>query len=96
VIRENAPSDTLPLSTNVLQFVYPSFQQPTILEVGGRDLCRVHVTPSAFPVDAEVTEADKNGQHKKKTAFYGRFGNGTREIPDPEERNRYRLHVWGP
>ena len=66
-----------------------------ILEVGGKDLCRVHVRPSAFPVDAEVVEVDKKGQHNKKTAFYGRFGNGTREIKEPGERDRYRLQVWG-
>ena len=66
-----------------------------VLEVGGKDLCRVHVRPSAFPVDAEVVEVDRQGQHNKKTAFYGRFGNGTREIADPAERDRYRLQVWG-
>ena len=42
-----------------------------------------------------MVEVDKKGQHKKKTAFYGRFGNGTREIADPEERDRYRPQVWG-
>jgi type I restriction enzyme R subunit len=29
-----------------------------ILEVGGKDLCRVHVRPSAFPVEANVVEVD--------------------------------------
>jgi len=67
-----------------------------ILEVGGKDLCRVHVKPSSFPVDAEVVEVDKNGQHVKKTLFYGRFGNGTRAISDPVERERYKVQVWGP
>ncbi len=38
---------------------------------------------------------DKRGQHRKRTAFYGRFGNGTREIKDPGQRDRYRLQVWG-
>jgi type I restriction enzyme, R subunit len=36
--------------------------------VGGHDLARVHVKPSGFPVDAEVT-VDKKGQFQKKTAF---------------------------
>jgi len=67
-----------------------------LLEVGGRDLCRVHVRPSAFPVEAKVVEVDGKGQHKKKRAFYGRFGNSTREIPYGEERERYKLQVWGP
>ena len=66
-----------------------------IREVGGRDLCRVHVKPSSFPVEAEVVEVDKNDQHIKKTVFYGRFGNGTRAIPDPSERERYKVQVWG-
>lgn len=66
-----------------------------ILEVGGRDLCRVHVKPSSFPVEAEVTEVDKNGQYVKKTVFYGRFGNGTRPIPGPSERERYKVNIWG-
>jgi type I restriction enzyme, R subunit len=30
-----------------------------ILEVGGKDLCRVHVKPSSFPVKANVVEVDK-------------------------------------
>jgi type I restriction enzyme R subunit len=67
-----------------------------ILEVGGKDLCRVHVKPSSFPVEAEVVEVDKNGQHVKKKLFYGRFGNGTRAISDPTERERYKVQVWGP
>ncbi len=66
-----------------------------ILEVGGRDLCRVHVKPSSFPVEATVVEVDKNGQHIKKKTFYGRFGNGTRPITDPKERERYQVQVWG-
>ena len=65
------------------------------LEVGGKDLCRVHVKPSSFPVEAEVVEVDKNGQHVKKRLFYGRFGNGTRAITDPTERERYQVQVWG-
>jgi type I restriction enzyme R subunit len=66
-----------------------------ILEVGGKDLCRVHVKPSSFPVEARVVEVDKNGQHVKKSVFYGRFGNGTRPITDPTERERYQVQVWG-
>ena len=66
-----------------------------ILPVGGKDLCRVHVKPSSFPVEAVVVEVDGNGQHVKKTLFYGRFGNGTRAITDPAERERYKVQVWG-
>ncbi len=39
-----------------------------ILEVGGKDLCRAHVKPSSFPVEATVVEVDKNGQHVKKNS----------------------------
>lgn len=67
-----------------------------ILSVVGKDLCRVHVKPSSFPVEATVVEVDKDGQHQKKRLFYGRFGNGTRAITDPSERERYQLQVWGP
>ena len=66
-----------------------------ILEVGGKDLCRVHVRPSRFPVEADVVEVDKNGQHVKKRLFYGRFGNATRPITDPAEREKYVAQVWG-
>ena len=67
-----------------------------ILEISGKDLCRVHVKPSSFPVEANVVEVDKNGQYLKKTIFYGCFGNSTRLITDPTERERYQVQVWGP
>jgi type I restriction enzyme R subunit len=62
--------------------------------VDGEDLCRVHVPPSTFPVDANVT-LDKGGQVVKKTAFYIRIGNGTREVADPDEQQRYTASRWG-
>ena len=65
------------------------------LKVGGKDLCRVHVKPSGFPVEAEVVEVDRKGQHLKKKLFYGRFGNGTRTVTDPAEREKYQVQVWG-
>jgi type I restriction enzyme R subunit len=61
--------------------------------VDGRDLCRVHVPPSSFPVDASV-KIDKAGQLVKKTAFYVRIGNGTREISDPTEKQKYIASRW--
>jgi type I restriction enzyme, R subunit len=61
--------------------------------VDGHDLCRAHVQPSAFPVDATVT-VDKNGQFHKKTAFYVRLANGTKEITDPTERQKYIAGRW--
>ncbi len=62
--------------------------------VDGEDLCRVHVPPSSFPVDANV-KVDKGGQLVKKTAFYIRIGNGTREITDPAEKQKYIASRWG-
>jgi type I restriction enzyme R subunit len=60
--------------------------------VDGHDICRVHVRPSAVPVDAEVT-TEKDGQRVKKTAFYIRTGNSTREL-NPTEKAKYLLSRW--
>ncbi|MGF1472938.1 MAG: DEAD/DEAH box helicase family protein [Rubrobacteraceae bacterium] len=67
-----------------------------ILHVGspGDDLCRVHVRPSGFPVEAKVTEVDKQGQYQK-VVFYGRFGGATRAISDESELERYKQQIWG-
>ena len=62
--------------------------------VDGADLCRVHVPPSSFPVEATV-KVDKGGQQAKKTAFYVRVGNGTREITEPAEKQKYIASRWG-
>ncbi len=62
--------------------------------IDGKDLCRVHVKPSAFPVEAEVTVV-KEGQHWKKTAFYMRLNNKTAEITDENERQKYIAQRWG-
>jgi len=62
--------------------------------VDGLDLCRVHGPASGFPVDADV-KVDKGGQLVKKTAFYVRIGNGTREIADAAERQKYVAGRWG-
>jgi type I restriction enzyme R subunit len=63
--------------------------------VAGKDVCRVHVHPSAFPVEAKVILAGDKGQLFTKTAFYVRLANGTREISDPLERQRYTTGRWG-
>jgi type I restriction enzyme R subunit len=61
--------------------------------VDGHDLCRVHVPPSTFPVEAHVV-VDRRGQLERKTAFYVRIGNATREITDVAERQRYVQQRW--
>jgi type I restriction enzyme R subunit len=65
-----------------------------VYTIDGDDICRVHVPPSSFPVDAKVV-IDKKGQMLTKTAFYVRIGNGTREIGDPDERQKYIATRWG-
>jgi hypothetical protein len=36
----------------------------------------------------------RQGQFERKTAFYVRLGNGTREITDPVERQKYIASRW--
>ena len=60
--------------------------------IDGADLCRVHVQPSALPVEAKVT-TEKSGQLHKKTAFYVRIGNSTHEL-NPTEKAKYLLNRW--
>jgi type I restriction enzyme R subunit len=63
--------------------------------VGGLDVCRVHVKPSAHPVHATVTTVAKDGTHDKASRFYVRMGNGTREISDEAEQQKYIAGRWG-
>src|SRR5439155_24974602 len=51
-----------------------------IHHVDSHDICRVHVEPCGFPVQAEVTVADTKGQFSKEVAFFVRLNNGTRAI----------------
>jgi type I restriction enzyme R subunit len=67
----------------------------TIHHLDGRDVCRVHVDPSGHPVEAEVTVSDRKGQFSRKRAFFVRLNNGTREIADERERERYVAQRWG-
>ncbi len=62
--------------------------------INGDDICRVHVPPSNFPVDATVV-VDRSGQLQKRCALFIRVGNGTREITDPAERQKYLASRWG-
>jgi type I restriction enzyme R subunit len=67
-----------------------------MLSVDGHDLCRVHVEPSGHPVHAEVTKVDQSGSHSKQTAFFIRLANGTKEISNEREIQRYIAQHWGP
>jgi type I restriction enzyme R subunit len=61
--------------------------------IDGDDVCRVHVMPKQLP-RGRHRAVDKGGQLQKKTAFYVRIGNGTREITDPAERQKYLASRW--
>jgi type I restriction enzyme R subunit len=67
---------------------------PQFHTIEGRDIARVHVQPSAVPVMAEITVVDKHDQHQKKTAFFVRVGNGTKELDDDDERGKYIKTRW--
>lgn len=60
--------------------------------VDEKDLWRVHVRPSAFPVEATVT-VDVKGQFERKTSFFVRIGNATRSL-EADEREKYVLGRW--
>jgi type I restriction enzyme R subunit len=61
--------------------------------IDGHDLARIHVRPSDFPVDTTVT-VDRKGQLEKKQAFYIRVGNGTVELTDEAEKQKYISTRW--
>lgn len=62
--------------------------------VNGDSICRVHVKPSAHPVEATVRVLDKGGQLQKKTAFYIRLNHGTREVTSEAEKQKYIAQRW--
>jgi hypothetical protein len=63
-----------------------------LLSVGGNDVCRVHVHPSAFPVDASVW-VDVKGKLVKQPGFYVRVGNATKKL-NAAEREKYIAGRW--
>ena len=65
-----------------------------IHSIAGMSLCRVHVKPAAFPVEATVTEVE-DGQGSKRTAFYVRLGNKTQAITDESEKQKLIAQRWG-
>jgi type I restriction enzyme, R subunit len=60
--------------------------------IDGKYVCRIHVHPSGFPVDARVT-VERNGQQRKETRFYVRTGNSTRTL-DELEKAKYIQSRW--
>ncbi len=52
--------------------------------VDGKDLCRIHVRPCGFLVDATV-RVERDEQMEKKEAFYVRVGNGTKELGEAQQ-----------
>lgn len=64
-----------------------------ILSVDGHDLCRVHMRPSAVPVEATVI-VDRKGQMEKEVGFYVRVGNGRKKL-DEIQKQKYVKGRWG-
>lgn len=78
----NASMGTIAL-TNVTTYMHT---------VNDADVCRVHVRPSPVPIEAKV-KVEKKGQMIRKTAFYVRASNSTRELTD-DEKAKYILGRW--
>jgi hypothetical protein len=60
--------------------------------IDDRDVCRVHVRPSAFPVDAKIT-VDRKSQFETISAFFVRVANGTKKL-DHDQRAKYVSGRW--
>ncbi len=63
-----------------------------IIAIEGKDVCRVRVRPSAFPVEATVL-VERHGQLLKEKGFFVRIGNATRQL-GPEEKAKYIASRW--
>ena len=67
-----------------------------IVEWAGQSVCRVHVKPSGFPVDATVKLPNKSGQYETKTVMYVRLNNATHEFKsdDDAEKQKFITQRW--
>ena len=65
-----------------------------IVTVDGKDICRVHVKPCGFPVEAKVTIIDKKGQHIKQTNRYARINNKTHKFSNDDEWEKFKSQRW--
>ena len=65
-----------------------------IYTVDGKDICRVHVKPSGFPVDAKVVIIDKKDQHIKQTNRYARLNNKTHKFQSNDEWEKFKSQRW--
>lgn len=64
-----------------------------IHSVDGKDICRIHVRPSGFPVEAKVTEIKKD-QHLKGTFLFARINQGTHKFIDEDEKQKFIAQRW--
>jgi type I restriction enzyme R subunit len=60
----------------------------------GKDICRVHVKPCGFPVEAKVTIVDNKGQHVKQTNRYVRLPNKTHKFTNDDEWEKFKSQRW--
>ncbi|MFT5268628.1 MAG: hypothetical protein ACI88C_002068 [Acidimicrobiales bacterium] len=65
-----------------------------IFTVEGHDVCRIHVKPSGFPVEAKVVIVDKKGQYVKQTNRYVRLPNKTHKFIDDSEWEKFKNYRW--
>ena len=65
-----------------------------IVDIDGKDICRVHVKPCGFPVEAKVTIIDKKGQHIKQTNRYARINNKTHKFSSDDEWEKFKSQRW--
>lgn len=65
-----------------------------IYTVDGKDICRAHVRPCGFPVDAKVTIIDNKGQHIKQTNRYARINNKTHKFQSDDEWEKFKSQRW--
>lgn len=79
---------------NALGAAAVSFVTTQMHAVDGKDVCRVHVKPCGFPVDANVRVVDKKGNHMKQTNFYARINNATHKFIDDEQKQLYIGQRW--
>ncbi len=64
-----------------------------IVEWGGEAVCRMHVKPSGFPVEATV-KVQENGPNVTKTVTYVRINNATHEFKDEDEKQKFIAQRW--
>jgi len=80
--------------TNALGAAAVTNLTASVVTVDGNDICRVHVKPSGFPVEAKVVIVDKKDQHVKQTNRYVRLPNKTHKFTNDDEWEKFKTSRW--